>query len=196
MRGWRLIVRYLGLLALLVAVALVASVLGKQFGKQRAEVAKAQETEQLDEYLNATVQGIGKGYPFPDISLWPANGGPATTVRNLLPYGGLLISFASECESCADAIRAFGEAWVKSEYNTTPIVLVTSGHSDVLAGPLAESGCMLMLYRDVGEVLRNDYKLSVARTFFAINDEGIVAAMGPAGEDVDYYENLMKQYAK
>ncbi len=190
------LLRIAALAALLVGVGIVAALLGQWYGQKRAEAARAENREQLDQYLHSTLQSIGTGYPFPDIAVWPADGGAPLTVRTLLPNGGLLLFFASECESCADAIRAFGEVWVSSRYQSTPIVLVTGGHSDALLHPLRESGCNVMLYRDIEDVLRQQYQLSLARVFFAINNDGIVAGMGPVGEDVRYFAILLKQYAK
>lgn len=190
------VLRTLGVVALLASVAVLATLLGQWYGQKRAEAARTAEREQLDDYLQSTLQSIGQGYPFPDIALWPADGGAPSSVHKLLPNGGLVLFFASECASCADAIGAFGQAWVSSRCQSTPLVLVTGGHSDALYHPLRESGCNVMLYRDTEDVLRRQYQLSLARVFFAINGEGIVAAMGPVGEDVGYFNILLKQYAK
>jgi peroxiredoxin len=158
--------------------------------------SREQQRQEMEAYLDERVVGLEVGEPFPDLVLWSNDGTQAFRITELLPEGGTLFYFSSDCPSCTDAFNALASAIRDLDHRTKPIVIMTGSNSDRLTQSVTNSQIKLPLYRDMEESLHRIHKMILARAYFALDGTGILRAMGTIDTDpAEYQELLMNERA-
>jgi len=177
--------------AAIVALAAVGVWLGSTLGRHQADAAAESNRAERQAFMEKTMREIEVGKPFPDATVWSADGSQAYRIAELTPTGGLIVYVSIGCPRCIDAVEALNQARQSAGPQAPPVIVVTAGDPAGLAGALDNRDITIPIYQDTEDAFTRRFGVTTTPTCFLLDGRGVVTKVATAVESSTDFAEMM-----